>query len=132
LHTKGKWRVITNQVKSYGIKYDQHTRIEEREADAAGKAFLSMPTCYESNCLEKNIYHCLLVYDPTDYYFPFSAAHRHLQVAVRWSFQSLVVAVVCTVVFDTDSLVATAVGLTDGFNCCWDNRRCSTYRKYYK
>ncbi|XP_057378156.1 protein spaetzle-like [Daphnia carinata] len=72
VNTKGKWRVIINKVESYGIKYDQHARIEECEDDAAGKACPLVPTCYESKCLQKSIYHRFLVYDPTDYYFPFA------------------------------------------------------------
>ena len=72
VNTKGKWRTIVNKVESYGIKYDQHARIEECDADAAGKACPLVPTCYESKCLQKSIYHRFLVHDPSDYYFPFA------------------------------------------------------------
>ncbi|KAK4012456.1 hypothetical protein OUZ56_024696 [Daphnia magna] len=72
VNTKGKWRVIINKVESYGIKYAQYARIEECEDDAAGKVCPLVPTCYDSKCLQKSIYHRFLVYDPTDYYFPFA------------------------------------------------------------
>jgi len=66
----GKWRIIINKVESYGYKFDQHVRVEE--CLEAEKSCPLVPTCYESKCLQKNIYHRFLVYDPYDYYFPFS------------------------------------------------------------
>lgn len=72
VNVDGKWRVIVNKVESYGYKFDQHARVEECDAGAAGKACPLVPTCYESKCLQKNVYHRFLVYDPYDYYFPFA------------------------------------------------------------
>lgn len=72
VNVDGKWRVVVNKVESYGVKFDQHARVEECDADAAGKSCPLVPTCYESKCLQKNVYHRFLVYDPYDYYFPFA------------------------------------------------------------
>lgn len=70
VNVEGKWRVIVNKVESYGVRFDQHARVEE--CDNAGKACPLVPSCYESECLQKNIYHRFLVFDPYDYYFPFA------------------------------------------------------------
>lgn len=72
VNVEGKWRVIVNKVESYGVKFDQHARVEECDADNAGKSCPLVPDCYESKCLQKNVYHRFLVYDPSDYYFPFA------------------------------------------------------------
>lgn len=72
VNVEGKWRVIVNKVESYGVKFDQHARVEECDADNAGKSCPLVPDCYESKCLQKNVYHRFLVYDPYDYYFPFA------------------------------------------------------------
>ena len=70
VNTEGKWRIIVNQVDSYGFKLDQHVRLEEcSEAEVACPL---IPSCYESKCLQKQIYHRFLVFDPYDYYFPFT------------------------------------------------------------
>merc|ERR1712038_2014840 len=44
VNTAGKWRIVVNGVKAH----------------------------YETKCLQKNIYHRFLVYDPYDQYFPFA------------------------------------------------------------
>jgi len=72
VNVEGKWRVIVNKVESYNYKFDQHARVEECDADAAGAACPLVPVCYESKCIQKSIYHRALVFDPTDYYFPFA------------------------------------------------------------
>lgn len=68
----GKWRLIVNKVESYSYKFDQHARVEECDVAAAGAPCPLVPSCYESKCLQKNVYHRFLVYDPSDYYFPFA------------------------------------------------------------
>ena len=71
VNVEGKWRVIINKVESYGYKFDQHVRIEECDVPVGTPCPL-VPTCYGSKCVQKNIYHRFLVYDPYDYYFPFA------------------------------------------------------------
>ena len=71
VNADGKWRVIVNKVESYGYKFDQHVRIEECEVDQHTPCPL-VPSCYDSKCLQKNVFHRFLVYDPYDYYFPFA------------------------------------------------------------
>ncbi|XP_068216680.1 neurotrophin 1-like [Palaemon carinicauda] len=66
----GKWRVIVNNIKVNYKTYTQTTRIEE--CLGPGEACPFVPFCYESRCLQKNIYHRFLVYDPYDQYFPFA------------------------------------------------------------
>ena len=69
-NTDGKWRVIVNNIESHYITYTQTTRLEE--CTSAGDACPHVPVCHESRCLQKNIYHRFLVYDPYDQYFPFA------------------------------------------------------------
>lgn len=70
VNVEGKWRIIVNNADSYGYKLDQHVRLEEcEEAEASCP---HVPSCYDSKCLQKNMYHRFLVYDPNDYYFPFA------------------------------------------------------------
>lgn len=72
VNVEGKWRVVVNKVESYGVQFDQHARVEECDADNAGKSCPLVPDCYESKCVQKSVYHRFLVFDPTDYYFPFA------------------------------------------------------------
>ena len=72
VNVHGKWRVIVNKVESYGYKFDQSARVEECAAEAVAAPCPLVPDCYESKCLQKSIYHRFLVFDPTDYYFPFA------------------------------------------------------------
>ena len=71
INVDGKWRVIINKVESYNYKFDQHVRIEECDA-AVETACPLVPSCYQSKCVQKSIFHRFLVYDPNDYYFPFA------------------------------------------------------------
>lgn len=70
INTNGKWRVIVNGVKAHYETLTQTARIEE--CTTAGGACPLVPECYETKCLQKNIYHRFLVYDPYDQYFPFA------------------------------------------------------------
>jgi len=69
-NTSDKWRVIINDVKvDYDI-FTQTTRIEECET--SGDSCPLVPPCYETKCIQKDIVHRFLVYDPYDHYFPFA------------------------------------------------------------
>lgn len=71
VNTDGKWRIIVNKAESYGHEFTQTVRIEECQAPV-GKACPLVPSCYESKCVQKNVFHRFLVYDPYDPYFPFA------------------------------------------------------------
>lgn len=71
INVDGKWRTIVNHVESYGIKYTQSARIEECDV-VIGTTCPLVPACYDSKCVQKNIFHRFLVYDPYDYTFPFA------------------------------------------------------------
>ena len=77
VNVEGKWRVIINKVESYGYKYTQTARIEECNV-AVGASCPLVPSCYESKCVQKNIFHRFLVFDPYDYYFPFAIENFQL------------------------------------------------------
>jgi len=66
----GKWRIVVNQVKAHYETLTQTARIEE--CTTAGESCPLVPECYETKCLQKNIYHRFLVYDPYDHYLPFA------------------------------------------------------------
>jgi hypothetical protein len=70
VNTDGKWRIVVNGVKAHYETLTQTARIEE--CTTAGEACPLVPACYETKCLQKNIYHRFLVYDSYDAYFPFS------------------------------------------------------------
>ena len=55
VNTDGKWRVIVNGVKYHYETLTQTARIEE--CTTAGSACPLVPPCYETKCLQKNIYH---------------------------------------------------------------------------
>ncbi|XP_076373169.1 neurotrophin 1-like [Tachypleus tridentatus] len=63
-NTDGKWRIIVN-VK----KYTQTARIET--CTKPNTPCPVVPHCYQSTCVQKNIYHRFLVFDPYDHYYPF-------------------------------------------------------------
>jgi len=69
-NTEGKWRVIINDVHAHYKTFTQTARIEE--CLSAGDECPKVPSCYESKCLQKSIYHRFVVYDPYDQYFPFA------------------------------------------------------------
>ena len=71
INADGKWRVIVNKVETYGYKFDQDVRIEECDV-ATGTACPLVPSCYDSACVQKSMFHRFLVFDPYDYYFPFA------------------------------------------------------------
>lgn len=79
VNTQGKWRVIVNQVKAHYETLSQTVRVEE--CTAAGQKCPLVPECYETKCLQKSVYHRFLVYDPKDYYFPFSIESFKLPAA---------------------------------------------------
>jgi len=70
INTDGKWRIVVNGAKAHYETLTQTARIEE--CTTAGDACPLVPACYETKCLQKNIYHRFLVFDPYDAYFPFS------------------------------------------------------------
>ncbi|XP_057378422.1 neurotrophin 1-like [Daphnia carinata] len=71
INVEGKWRIIINRVESYGAKYTQTARIEECNV-VVGNSCPLIPACYESKCIQKNMFHRFLVYNPQDYTFPFA------------------------------------------------------------
>lgn len=71
VNVDGKWRVIVNKVESYNYVFTQTARIEECDI-AVGTPCPLVPSCYESRCVQKNMFHRFLVFDPYDYYFPFA------------------------------------------------------------
>merc|ERR1711971_618116 len=70
VNTAGKWRIVVNGVKAHYETLSQTARIEE--CTTAGESCPLVPPCYETKCLQKNIYHRFLVYDAYDQYFPFA------------------------------------------------------------
>ncbi|KAK2726534.1 uncharacterized protein LOC136031673 [Artemia franciscana] len=70
VNSEGKWKIIVNKVEVRYYKFDQNTRVEECEVPEHPCPLV--PECYESKCVQKNIYHRFLVYDPYDYDYPFS------------------------------------------------------------
>ena len=66
INVEGKWRVIVNKVESYNYLFTQTARIEECDIDVGSTCPL-VPSCYESKCIQKNIFHRFLVFDPYDY-----------------------------------------------------------------
>lgn len=70
-NVEGKWRIIVNNVESYGYKYTQTARLEECHVPVGSSCPL-VPSCYESKCVQKNVFHRFLVYDPYDQYMPFA------------------------------------------------------------
>ncbi len=71
VNVEGKWRIIVNKVESYGYKYAQTARIEECDAPV-GTTCTLVPSCYDSKCVQKSVFHRFLVFDPYDQYFPFA------------------------------------------------------------
>ncbi|XP_068216683.1 neurotrophin 1-like [Palaemon carinicauda] len=70
VNVRGIWRIIVNNVDIFFKSIVQSVRIEE--CLTSGDACPLVPTCYDTQCLQKSIYHRFLVYDPFDYYFPFA------------------------------------------------------------
>ena len=71
INVDGKWRTIVNRVESYGIKFTQTGRVEECNV-IVGNACPLVAPCYQSKCVQKNVFHRFLVFDPYDYTFPFA------------------------------------------------------------
>lgn len=71
INVEGKWRTIVNRVESYGIKYTQTARVEECNV-VVGTSCSLVPSCYQSKCVQKAVFHRFLVYDANEYTFPFS------------------------------------------------------------
>ena len=55
LNTAGKWRVVVNGVKAHYETLTQTARVEE--CSTAGEACPLVPHCYNTKCVQKNIYH---------------------------------------------------------------------------
>eukprot|EP00095_Tigriopus_kingsejongensis_P007441 snap_masked-scaffold403_size186359-processed-gene-0.10 protein:Tk07441 transcript:snap_masked-scaffold403_size186359-processed-gene-0.10-mRNA-1 annotation:"Spz3" len=70
MNTDGKWRIVVNEVKAHYETLSQTARLEE--CTTPGQSCPLIPECYETQCLQKFIYHRFLVYNPYDYYFPFA------------------------------------------------------------
>jgi hypothetical protein len=77
VNVDGKWRVIVNKVESYNYQFTQTARIEECDIEIGSSCPL-VPTCYDSKCVQKNVFHRFLVFDPYDYYFPFAIENFQL------------------------------------------------------
>ena len=71
VNVDGKWRVVVNKVESYNYVFTQTARTEECDV-AVGAPCPLVPSCYESSCVQKNMIHRFLVFDPYDHYFPFA------------------------------------------------------------
>lgn len=71
VNVEGKWRVIVNHLESYGYKFTQSARVEECDVKV-GSACPLVPDCYDSKCVQKEIFHRFLAYDPYNYDFPFA------------------------------------------------------------
>jgi len=69
-NTEGKWRVIINDINVHYKTFTQTARIEE--CLTSGDDCPKVPSCYESKCLQKSIYHRFVVFDSYDQYFPFA------------------------------------------------------------
>ncbi|XP_064113521.1 neurotrophin 1-like [Macrobrachium nipponense] len=70
VNARGIWRIIVNDVDIFFKSIVQSVRIEE--CLTSGDACPLVPACYDTQCLQKSVYHRFLVYDPFDYYFPFA------------------------------------------------------------
>ncbi len=70
VNVEGKWRVIVNGVKAHYETLSQTARVEE--CVNPGYPCPLVAECYATKCLQKYVYHRFLIYDPHDYYFPFS------------------------------------------------------------
>ncbi|KAK4012464.1 hypothetical protein OUZ56_024703 [Daphnia magna] len=77
VNVDGKWRVIVNKVESYDYLFTQSARIEECNVEVGSSCPL-VSSCYESKCIQKNIFHRFLVFNPYDYYFPFAIENFEL------------------------------------------------------
>ena len=59
LNTAGKWRIIVNGVKAHYETLSQTARVEE--CTTGGEACPLVPACYNTRCLQKNIYHRYII-----------------------------------------------------------------------
>nr|CAH0105821.1 unnamed protein product [Daphnia galeata] len=84
INVEGKWRTIVNGVESYGIKYTQTARVEECDV-VIGTVCPLVTSCYASKCVQKNIFHRFLVFNPNNYKFPFTIVAWLLRMC-SWSF----------------------------------------------
>ena len=55
VNTAGKWRIVVNGVKAHYETLTQTARLEE--CTGAGEACPLVPACYNTQCIQKNIYH---------------------------------------------------------------------------
>ena len=55
VNTAGKWRIVVNGVKAHYETLTQTARIEE--CTGPGEACPLVPACYNTQCIQKNIYH---------------------------------------------------------------------------
>ena len=70
INTQKQWKVIINNIK---IDYDEFTQTSRlEECTTAGQYCPLVPDCYQSKCIQKNIIHRFVVWDPYDSYFPFA------------------------------------------------------------
>ena len=69
-NTKGKWRIIVNDISINYQMLTQTVRLEECILN--NESCPLVPRCLESKCLQRFVYHRFLVYDPYDLYFPFA------------------------------------------------------------
>eukprot|EP00095_Tigriopus_kingsejongensis_P000264 snap_masked-scaffold329_size204955-processed-gene-0.0 protein:Tk00264 transcript:snap_masked-scaffold329_size204955-processed-gene-0.0-mRNA-1 annotation:"Spz1" len=70
LNVHGKWRIVVNHVQAHYETLTQTARLEH--CAHPGTACPLIPECYQSKCIQKNIFHRFMVYEPTDKYLPFS------------------------------------------------------------
>ena len=55
VNTAGKWRIVVNGVKAHYETLTQTARLEE--CTGPGEACPLVPACYNTQCIQKNIYH---------------------------------------------------------------------------
>ena len=90
INSKGDWRIVLNHLKAKDEFISQSVRMElcqnpgqkcpKVPSECFTPAYVSkiycifflIPGCVWTKCVQKHTYHRLLVYNPTDYYLPFS------------------------------------------------------------
>ncbi len=71
LNVFGKWRIIVNNMRIGHEKLTQSARIEECVVSGDPCDIIVLEAHYNTQCVQKTIYHRFLVYDPYDYTLPF-------------------------------------------------------------
>ena len=70
VNSHGKWRIIVNDVSAHFEYLSQTARIEE--CTTPNEKCPLVPEPYDTKCVQKNVYHRFLIYDPLDEFLPFA------------------------------------------------------------